>query len=145
MKKLIFIFLLLSLAGCNSQKLYSEYDYSFARSGGRIPMYENLLISGNKAHYSFEGRAKDIKTSFTISNKDLRNIERVLTENQFNKIQEDYQKIYDNVAVEINITKGENAGSKSDASLIRKNYKQNWENIVSVFQEIIDQNIKTES
>lgn len=145
MKKLIFVFLILILAGCNSQKVYSEFDYSFARSGGRIPMYENLLITGNKAHYSFEGRAKDIKKSFTISNKDLRNIETVLSENQFNKIQEDYKKIYDNVAVEITINKGKNAGSKSDSSLIMENHKQNWDNIVSVFQEIIDQNIKTES
>lgn len=145
MKKLIFVFLILILGGCTSQKAYTDFDYSFARSGGRIPMYENLLITRNNVHYSFEGQGKSIKKNFTISAKDLRHIEHTLTENNFNRIQEDYKKIYDNVAVEINIKKGKNAGNKSDASLIMPKDQARWDEIVSAFQKVIDRNIKTES
>lgn len=145
MKKLIFVFLIFLLAGCNSQKIYSDFDYSFARSGGISPIYENLLISGNKVNYSFEGQGKNIKKEFTISTEDLANLESELSKNQFRKIQEDYKKIYDNVSVEINIKKGPNSSSKSDASLIMKKDQKRWDKVVSVFQELIDNNVKTES
>lgn len=145
MKKLIFVFLIFLLAGCNSQKIYSDFDYSFARSGGISPIYENLLISGNKVNYSFEGQGKNIKKEFTISTEDLANLESELSKNQFRKIQEDYKKIYDNVSVEINIKKGPNSSSKSDASLIMKKDQKRWDKVVSVFQELIDNNIKAES
>lgn len=144
MKKLIFIFLIIILAGCNSQKKYSDFDYSFARSGGISPIYEKLLIKGNKASYSFEGLGKKIKKDFTLSNDDLQNIENTLTENKFRKIQEDYKKLYDNISVEINIKKGDNTGSKSDASLIMPKNKKHWDNIVSTFQQVIDSSIKPE-
>lgn len=145
MKKLIFVFLIIILAGCNSRnnhKKYSDFDYSFARSGGISPIYENLLIKGNKAHYSFEGQGKKIKKDFTISPAALKNIENALTDNKFTKIQEDYKKLYDNVSVEITVKKGSNAGNKSDASLIMVQNKEHWKNIVDAFQQVIDSNIK---
>ncbi len=145
MKKLIFVFLIVLLAGCNSQKVYSEFDYSFARSGGLSPIYENLLITGNKVHYSFEGQGKNIKKEFTISTEDLANIESELSKNQFRKIQEDYKKLYDNISVEVIVKKGENSSKKSDASLIMKKDQKRWDKVVSVFQELIDKNGKTES
>ena len=145
MKKLIFVFLIIILAGCTSQKKYSDFDYSFARSGGYAPIYENLLIKGNKAHYSFEGQGKNVKKDFSLTTKDLKEIENVLSENHFRTIQEDYNKLYDNISVEINIKKGNNTGSKSDASYIMKKDQQRWENIVIVFQQLIDRNINTSS
>lgn len=145
MKKLIFVFLIIILAGCTSQNKYSDFDYSFARSGGYAPIYENLLIKGNKVHYSFEGHGKNIKKDFKLTTQDLKDIENVLTENQFRRIQEDYNKLYDNVLVKINVKKGNNTGSKSDASYIMKEDQQRWENIVTVFQQLIDRNIKTAS
>lgn len=145
MKKLIFVFLIIILAGCTSQNKYSDFDYSFARSGGYAPIYENLLIKGNKVHYSFEGHGKNIKKDFKLTTQDLKDIENVLTENRFRRIQEDYNKLYDNVSVKINVKKGNNTGSKSDASYIMKEDQQRWENIVSVFQQLIDRNIKTAS
>ena len=145
MKKALFVFLIMILAGCNSQKKYSDFDYSFARSGGISPIYENLLIKGNKVHYSFEGNGKNIKKDFMLSEADLKNIENTLTENKFRKIQEDYKKLYDNISVEINVKKGNNTGSKTDASLIMPKSKAHWEKIVSAFQQVIDSNIKTES
>lgn len=145
MKKVLFVFLIMILAGCNSQKKYSDFDYSFARSGGISPIYENLLIKGNKVHYSFEGNGKNIKKDFTLSEADLKNIENTLTENKFRKIQEDYKKLYDNISVEINVKKGNNTGSKTDASLIMPKSRAHWDKIVSAFQQVIDSNIKTES
>lgn len=146
MKKLIFVFLIIITVGCSSnQSKYSDFDYSFARSGGLSPIYENLLIKGNKVHYSFEGQGKNIKKDFTISNEDLKKIENTLTENKFTKIQQDYKKLYDNISVEINVKKGDNTGSKSDASLIMQKNQQHWEKIVSAFQDVINSNIKTES
>lgn len=148
MKKVLFALIIIILAGCTTttnQKKYSDYDYSFARSGGLSPIYENLLIKGNKAHYSFEGQGKKIKKDFTLSNEGVQNIEKTLTENKFTKIQEDYKKLYDQVSVEINIKRGGNAGSKSDASLIMKHNKEQWDKIVNVFQQVIDSNVKSES
>ena len=148
MKKVIFVFLTLILSACatsTNQKKYSDFDYSFARSGGLSPIYENLLIKGNKAHYSFEGQGKNIKKDFTLANEDLKNIENVLTQNKFRRIQEDYKKLYDKVSVEITVKKGSNAGSKSDASLIMEKNKGDWEKIVNTFQEVINTNIKSKS
>lgn len=145
MKKLIFVFLIAILAGCNSQNKYSDFDYSFARSGGYAPIYENLLIKGNKAHYSFEGRGKNVKKDFTLANEDLKNIQSVVAENDFRMIQEDYNKMYDNISVKINIKKGNNTGSKSDDSNIMKKDQQRWDNIVTVFQKIIDNKVKRDS
>lgn len=145
MKKALFVFLIMILAGCNSQKKYSDFDYSFARSGGISPIYENLLIKGNKVHYSFEGNGKNIKKDFMLSEADLKNIENTLTENKFRKIQEDYKKLYDNISVEINVKKGNNTGSKTDASLIMPKSRAHWDKIVSAFQQVIDSNITTES
>lgn len=148
MKKAIFVFLIMILAGCTSssnQKKYSDFDYSFARSGGLSPIYENLLIKGNKAHYSFEGHGKNIKKDFTITNEDLKNIENTLTQNKFTRIQEDYRKLYDNISVEINVKRGSNAGSKTDASLIMEKNKDQWEKIVNTFQQVIDSKVNLES
>lgn len=148
MKKAIFVFLIMILAGCASssnQKKYSDFDYSFARSGGLSPIYENLLIKGNKAHYSFEGHGKNIKKDFTITNDDLKNIENTLTQNKFTRIQEDYRKLYDNISVEINVKTGSNAGSKTDASLIMEKNKDQWEKIVNTFQQVIDSKVNLES
>lgn len=148
MKKVILVFLIMILAGCASssnQKKYSDFDYSFARSGGLSPIYENLLIKGNKAHYSFEGHGKNIKKDFTITNEDLKNIENTLTQNKFTRIQEDYRKLYDNISVEINVKRGSNAGSKTDASLIMEKNKDQWEKIVNTFQQVIDSKVNLES
>lgn len=148
MKKAIFVFLIMILAGCASssnQKKYSDFDYSFARSGGLSPIYENLLIKGNKAHYSFEGHGKNIKKDFTITNEDLKNIENTLTQNKFTRIQEDYRKLYDNISVEINVKRGSNAGSKTDASLIMEKNKDQWEKIVHTFQQVIDSKVNLDS
>ena len=148
MKKAIFVFLIMILAGCassNNQKKYSDFDYSFARSGGLSPIYENLLIKGNKAHYSFEGQGKNIKKDFTLTNDDLKNIENVLTQNKFRRIQEDYKKLYDKVSVEITVKKGSNAGSKTDASLIMQKNKEDWEKIVNTFQQVIDSKVNLDS
>ena len=148
MKKVIFVFLILILSACTTntnQKKYSDFDYSFARSGGLSPIYENLLIKGNKAHYSFEGHGKNIKKNFELTNDDLKNIEKVLTQNKFTRIQEDYRKLYDNISVEINVKKGSNAGSKSDASLIMEKNKDHWDKIVNTFQQVIDSNVNLDS
>ena len=145
MKKLILVFLMIILAGCNSQKKYVNFDYSFARSGGISPIYENLLIKGNKAYYSYEGQGKIIKKDFTLSNEDLLLIEQTLTENNFRKIQEDYKKLYDNSTIEITVKSGNNSGNKSNASLIMKKNQQQWDNIVTVFQQMIDRNINPDS
>lgn len=144
--KNIFLFLvLITLAACNSQKKYSDFDYSFSRSGGYAPIYENFVIKGNKAHYSFEGQGKKTKKDFTVSNTDLKNIESALTTNKFRTIREDYKKVYDNISVTINVKKGDNSGSKSDASFIMENDKPRWDNVVAEFQKIISANIGTVS
>jgi hypothetical protein len=142
MKKLIFVFLILILASCNTQKKYSDFDYSYSRSGGFAPIYENLLIKGNKAHYSFEGQGKDIKEDFQISNEDLKNIETVISNNNFRTIQEDYKKIYDHISTTINVKNGANSATKSDAAFIIEKDKKRWDEVSSVFQQIIKSNIK---
>lgn len=143
MKKILGIFvIILTIISCNSQKKYSDFDISYSKSGGFSPTYENLLIKGNNAYYSFEGQGKKIKKSFKISNDDLKKLDETLSKNNFRKIEEDHKKVYDNITTSINIKKGLNEGSKNDGSMILPNYKTNWQNITENFQEIINNNVK---
>lgn len=138
MKNLFLIVLILVFSACNSNKKFSDFDYSYSRSGGYAPIYENLLIKGNTVTYSFEGQGKNIKKSFKISSQDLQKIENALTNNNFRTIQEDYKKVYDNISIAINVKKGDNSGSKSDASFIMKKDQERWNAVVTVFHEIIN-------
>ncbi|WP_144282146.1 hypothetical protein [Chryseobacterium echinoideorum] len=143
MKKILGIILMLLFAvSCNNQKMYSDYDISFSRSGGFAPTYENLLIKNNKAYYSFEGQEKKIKRKINISDSEIKNLNDILSKNNFRQIQEDHKKIYDNITTSVNIKKGTNAGSKNDGSAIMPNYEKNWGNIVTAFQKIINKKIK---
>lgn len=145
MKKIIALFIFVILAACNSQKKYSDFDYSYSRSGGFAPIYENLLIKGNNAHYSFEGQGKKFKKDFKITSEERKKIENALSQNIFRMIREDYQKVYDNISTSINVKIGKQSGSKSDASMIMEGDKNRWNNITSVFQEIIKNKINATS
>ncbi|MCB4234669.1 hypothetical protein LDL59_04940 [Kaistella anthropi] len=145
MKKIIALFIFVILAACNSQKKYSDFDYSYSRSGGFAPIYENLLIKGNNAHYSFEGQGKKFKKDFKITSEERKTIENALSQNNFRMIREDYQKVYDNISTSINVKIGNQSGSKSDASMIMEGDKNRWNNIISVFQEIIKNKINATS
>jgi hypothetical protein len=136
------LFAIIVLVSCNSQKVYSDFDISYSKSGGYAPVYENLLIKGNNVHYSFDGQGKKYKQDFKISNEDLKKLDQVLSQNNFRRIQEDRKKLYDNISTSINIKKGANEGSKTDASLIIPNYQTNWNNILEAFQQIINTNVK---
>lgn len=143
MKRILgILFAIMALVSCNSQKMYSDFDISYSKSGGFAPIYENLLIKGNNAFYSFEGEGKKVKQNFKISNEDLNKLEKTLSQNNFRRIEEDHKKIYDFTSTSINIKKGPNSGSKTDASAIMPNYNTNWMNITHVFQEIINANVK---
>lgn len=142
MKNLIYVLLVLLLASCNSQKNYSNFDYSFARSGGLDPIYENLWIRGNSATYRFEGRGEKVNKTFKISPETEKNIEVALAENNFRMIQEDYKKLYDNVSTSIVVKKGNNSASKSNASQILERDQERWNNVASVFEGIIQTNVK---
>ena len=136
------LFAIIVLVSCNSQKVYSDFDISSSKSGGVAPIYENLLIKGNNVHYSFEGQGKKYKQDFKISDEDLKKLDQVLSQNNFRRIQEDRKKLYDNISTSINVKKGPNEGSKTDASMIIPNYKTNWNNILEAFQQIINTNVK---
>ncbi|MPS65045.1 MULTISPECIES: hypothetical protein [Chryseobacterium] len=136
------IFAMIIMVSCNSQKVYSDFDISYSKSGGYAPVYENLLIKGNNAHYSFEGEGKKYNQNFTLADEDLKKLDNILSQNNFRRIQEDHKKIYDGIATSINIKKGPNEGSKTDASSIMPNFKTNWTNITAAFQEIINNNVK---
>ncbi|WP_312993960.1 hypothetical protein [Chryseobacterium flavum] len=136
------LFAIIVLVSCNSQKVYSDFDISYSKSGGYAPVYENLLIKGNNAHYSFEGQGKKHKQDFKISDEDLKKINEILSQNNFRRIQEDHKKLYDNITTSVNIKKGPNEGSKTDASLIMPNFQTNWNNILQAFEELINNNVK---
>lgn len=143
MKRILgILFAIIVLVSCNSQKVYSDFDISYSKSGGYAPIYENLLIKGNTAYYSFEGQGKKTKHDFKISDEDLKKLYNVISQNNFRRIEEDHKKIYDFISTSIIIKKGSNSGSKTDASDIMPKYKTNWTNITSVFQEIINNNVK---
>jgi hypothetical protein len=138
LKQILPILLLLILASCNSQKIYSDYDYSYSRSGGLDPVYENFLIKDGTAHYYYEGQGKKIKKDFKISDAELRELDNLLTANNFRMIQEDYKKVYDYIGTTIAVKKGPNASSKSDASFIMPKDQQRWNNVVRGFQDLLN-------
>ncbi len=138
MKRFIAFFVLMALTACSTQKKYTDFDYSYSRSGGLSPIYENLWIKGNNAHYSFEGQGKNIKKDFTLSKDELSNIQNVLEQNNFRMIQEDYKKLYDYISTSIIVKKGSQSASKSDASYIMEADKSRWENVENTFRKLID-------
>jgi hypothetical protein len=143
MKKLIAIlFAIMIIVSCNSQKVYSDFDISYSKSGGYAPIYENLLIKGNDVHYSFEGQEKKIKTNFKLTAEEIQNLNQILTQNNFRHIAEDHKKVYDRVAVSINVKNGDNSANKTDAGMIMPQYKKNWDQVVDAFQQIISKNVK---
>lgn len=143
MKRVIgIVFAVMILVSCNAQKVYSDFDISYSKSGGFAPIYENLLIKDNNAHYSYEGQGKKHKQKFKLTDEDLKKLEQVLSQNNFRKIEEDHKKLYDHITTSINIKKGANEGNKTDASLIMPNYKASWNNILAAFEEIIKNNVK---
>lgn len=145
MKKFIAVFVLVLLAACTTQKKYVDFDYSYSRSGGLLPVYENLWVKGTSAHYIYERQGKKVKKDFKLTQNDLQNIETALSDNRFRMIEEDYNKVYDRVATAIIVKKGANSGSKSDASLIRQKDQDRWNNVVVVFENIIKTNVAGES
>lgn len=140
MKNLVLALLMVILAACNSQSKYTDYDYSFSRSGGNKPFYENLWIKGNTATYSLEKDGKKVENKFTLSEESLKNIQNILKENNFRMIEEDHQKVYDNITTIIVVKKGDNSASKSNASFIMKKDQQRWEKVVETFRNIIEAN-----
>lgn len=140
MKNLVLALLTVILAACNSQSKYTDYDYSFSRSGGNKPFYENLWIKGNTATYSLEKDGKKVENKFTLSEESLKNIQNILKENNFRMIEEDHQKVYDNITTIIVVKKGDNSASKSNASFIMKKDQQRWEKVVETFRNIIEAN-----
>lgn len=143
MKRILgILFAIIVLVSCNSQKIYSDFDMSYSKSGGYAPIYENLLIKGTNAHYSFEGQGKKIKQNFKVSYEDLKKLDNILSENNFRRIEEDHKKIYDFISTSINIKQGPYSGSKTDASGIMPKYRSNWTNVTNAFQEIINTNVK---
>lgn len=143
MKKLIAIlFAIMITVSCNTQKVYSDFDISYSKSGGYAPMYENLFIKGNDVHYSFESQGKKNKATFKLTNEEIQNLNQILSQNNFRHIAEDHKKVYDRVAVSINVKNGENSANKTDASMIMPQYKKNWDQVVDAFQQIISKNVK---
>ncbi len=140
MKNLVLALLMVILAACNSQSKYTDYDYSFSRSGGNKPFYENLWIKGNTATYFLEKDGKKVENKFTLSEESLKNIQNILKENNFRMIEEDHQKVYDNITTIIVVKKGDNSASKSNASFIMKKDQQRWEKVVETFRNIIETN-----
>ena len=140
MKKLIFVFLILILAACKSQNQYSDFDYSYTRSGGKLMVYENLLIKGNNAHYSLQRPGKKYKKDFKISQNELDRLQTIIAQNNFRLIQEDYIKSYDRVSTSITVKNGENSGRKSNAGSIMQKDEKSWQNITEAFQAIIQSN-----
>ncbi len=143
MKKITFLLILFFIASCNTQKVYSDYDYSYSRSGGFAPVYENFLIKGNKAHYSFEGQGKKIKKNFKISSDEIQKLEEVLAANNFRMIQEDRKKLYDYISTTIKVNVGQQSASKSDASYIMEQDQEKWDRVTQAFQELLKSKLKT--
>ena len=137
MRKVFLLIVVLLLTACNSQKKYTDFDISYARSGGYAPIYENLTIRGNKLHYSLEGQKINIKKDKTISDEEIQQLLSVLNDNNFNSIREDNKKLYDHITTIINVKIGKNMGAKSDASLIVPADQERWMRITQAFQNLI--------
>ena len=144
MKNLFLIVFLFTLASCNSMKKYSDFDYSYSRSGGYDPIYENFQIKGNNGFYSFEGKGEKTTKNFKISDRELQILEQTISTNNFRMIEEDHKKIYDRISTSIYVKNGSNSGRKSDASLITTKDQERWKNIVDAFQNLLNSKLNNQ-
>lgn len=143
MYKILIVFTAFLLFSCNSQKKYSDFDISYARSGGYAPTYENVLIKGNTMTYAFEGNGTKSNKTFTLSPEELKRLNDVLTVNNFRFIREDRKKVYDRISTAIVVQNGPNSGSKSDASFIMPADQAKWNQILKTFTDIISSKLNT--
>lgn len=137
LRQLIPILVLLLVTSCNAHKKYSDFDYSYSRSGGFDPVYENFLIKGTDAHYSFEGQGRKVRKDYKLSAAEIQVLEDALAASNFRMIQEDRKKLYDNITTSIVVKKGANAASKSDASFIMPADQHRWNQVVKAFEALI--------
>lgn len=137
MKNWIVFLLILVLASCNSQKKYSDFEISYSRSGGMNPIYENMLIKGNKINYSFEGQGEKYTKKAKISTAEKQKLYNVAKINDLKNIQDDVLKLYDNITTTIKIKGNSFDVFKNDGSGIRPGYETKWQNVVNEFEALI--------
>lgn len=137
MKNFLFVLIAVLFTACASHRMVSDFDYSYARSGGLSPVYENLYIKGNQAHYAFESQNKKFKKQFKLSPEELSHIQTAVADSKFRMIREDYKKQYDHISTIIKVSHGDNSGVKTDAAQIMEGDRERWERVDAVFKNII--------
>ncbi|MDO5615713.1 MAG: hypothetical protein Q4G16_05960 [Cruoricaptor ignavus] len=138
MKKLIGLFSIIFLFSCNSQKAFQDYEYSYAKSGGKISAYENVLIKGNTLRYFYEKPEEKRKAKINISAEEKQKLKDAIHQNDLKNIREDYKKIYDNVTKTIKVKDANQNIFKNNGSGITKEHQQRWDNIVTEFENLIN-------
>ncbi len=137
MKNWIAFLLILALSSCNSQKKYSDFEISYSRSGGLSPVYENMLIKGNRINYSFEGKGEKFVKKEKISDAEKQKLYNTAKANDLKNIQEDVLKMYDNITTTIKMKGTSSDIFKNDGSGITPAYQTKWNNIVKEFEALI--------
>lgn len=136
MRNLVFIGILFLLTACTSRPDFEHYEYSYSRSGGLAPTYENLFISGLRGQYFFEGQNRKYSRILKLTKEEQHRIAAAIKNNRLHTIQEDYKKLYDFAATTIKVKSSNTL--KTDGSGIMPQDQQRWQRVVDVFEKIIN-------
>ena len=105
-----------------------------------LGVYEDLVIVGTKANYSYkEEREKKKQTKdFTLSKKEVKNLEQSIKENSFATIRQEISDTGgpDGSFYSISVKKGKDEVEKVSQKIIKEDVDR-WRNMVKVFEDII--------
>lgn len=136
MRNLVLLLALLLFGGCASKPDFENYEYSYSRSGGLAPTYENLFITGQNGQYFFEGQNQKYSRTLKLTKVEQNAIAAAVRNNQFHTVREDHQKLYDFVSTTIKVKSS--SIRKTDGSGIMPPDQKRWQNVVDVFEKIIN-------
>lgn len=136
MKRFTVLLTLIILTGCASKPDFENYEYSYSKSGGLAPTYENLFLAGREGQYFYEGQNRKYSKSLKLTRAEQNTLATAIASNRLQTVREDYKKFYDFVATTIKV-KNPNI-RKTNGSGIMPQDQQRWQNVVDAFEKIIN-------
>ena len=140
MKNLVTFLAIIFSIYCHAQKTKSKVTYTYSFTVPMLGVYEDLVIVGTKANYSYkEEREKKKQTKdFTLSKKEVKNLEQSIKENSFATIRQEISDTGgpDGSFYSISVKKGKDEVEKVSQKIIKEEVVR-WRNMVKVFEDII--------
>jgi len=137
--RLLVLFLL--LASCSSHlpaERPDDFSIYYSVSGGMMPYGANVSVSGDSAHSSFFAYGVTFDAAFQLSIIELDALYKVISDNQFDRIQTYEEEVYDRGGISITVTANGETYNKADGgmSFIKNGWQAEYSNVVEAINDL---------